>query len=113
MSMEILQARILEWVAMPFSRGPSQLRDQTQVSHSAVDSLLSESPGKTMNPGMGSLFIFQGIFPTQGSNRGSPALQVDSLLAELPGNVPAELPMEYYSGINRNTTGSFVEMWIN
>ena len=29
---EILQARILEWVAFPFSRGPSQLRDQTQVS---------------------------------------------------------------------------------
>ena len=28
----ILQARILEWVAFPFSRGSSQLRDQTQVS---------------------------------------------------------------------------------
>ena len=29
----ILQARILEWVAFPFSRGSSQPRDQTQVSH--------------------------------------------------------------------------------
>ena len=28
----ILQARILEWVAMPFSRGSSQPRDWTQVS---------------------------------------------------------------------------------
>jgi len=28
----ILQARILEWVAMPFSRGSSQSRDWTQVS---------------------------------------------------------------------------------
>ena len=28
----ILQARILEWVAIPFSRASSQLRDQTQVS---------------------------------------------------------------------------------
>ena len=28
----ILQARILEWVAFPFSRGPSQRRDRTQVS---------------------------------------------------------------------------------
>ena len=28
----ILQARILEWVAMPFSRGSSQSRDQTCVS---------------------------------------------------------------------------------
>ena len=41
----ILQARILEWVAVPFSRGSSQPRDWTQVSHIA-DSLLSEPPGK-------------------------------------------------------------------
>ena len=27
----ILQARILEWVAIPFSKGSSQPRDQTQV----------------------------------------------------------------------------------
>ena len=31
----ILQARILEWVAFPFSRGSSQPRDQTQVSYIA------------------------------------------------------------------------------
>ena len=31
----ILQARILEWVAFPFSRGSSQPRNQTQVSHIA------------------------------------------------------------------------------
>ena len=29
----ILQARILEWAAIPFSKGSSQPRDQTQVSH--------------------------------------------------------------------------------
>ena len=34
-SVGILQARILEWVAVPSSRGSSQLRDQTQVSHTA------------------------------------------------------------------------------
>ena len=28
----ILQPRILEWVAVPFSRGSSQPRDRTQVS---------------------------------------------------------------------------------
>ena len=28
----IIQARILEWVALPFSRGSSQPRDQTQLS---------------------------------------------------------------------------------
>ena len=31
----IFQARILEWVAIPFSRGSSQPRNQTQVSHTA------------------------------------------------------------------------------
>ena len=32
LSMGILQARTLEWVAMPSSRGSSQPRDRTQVS---------------------------------------------------------------------------------
>ena len=31
----ILQARILEWIAIPFSRGSSQVMNQTQVSHIA------------------------------------------------------------------------------
>ena len=33
LSMGILQARILEWVAMPSSRGSSRLRDQTHISY--------------------------------------------------------------------------------
>ena len=33
--MGILQARILEWIAMPFSRESSQPRDQAQVSCTA------------------------------------------------------------------------------
>ena len=41
----ILQARILEWVAFPFSRGSSQRRDQTQVSHIAGRSLPAEPQG--------------------------------------------------------------------
>ena len=31
----ILWARVLEWVAFPFSKGSSQPRDRTQVSHIA------------------------------------------------------------------------------
>ena len=47
----ILQARILEWIAVSFSTGSSQSRDQTQVSHIAgriflFFFLLSELPGK-------------------------------------------------------------------
>ena len=35
LSMGIFQARILEWVTMPSSKGSSQPRDRTQVSHIA------------------------------------------------------------------------------
>ena len=44
-----------------------------------------EPPGKPKNPGVGSLSLLQGNFPTQESNWRSPELQVDSLPAELPG----------------------------
>ena len=43
---EILQARILEWVTIPFSRGSSQSRDQTRSPALQADSSLSEPPGK-------------------------------------------------------------------
>ena len=46
LSMGILQARILELVGMPSSRGSSQPRDQTQVSFLQADSLPSEPPRK-------------------------------------------------------------------
>ena len=55
----ILQARTLEWIAVPFSRGSSQPGDRTQVSHIAgvipfffflqADSLPAEPPGKPIN----------------------------------------------------------------
>ena len=45
----ILQARILEWVAIPYSRGSFQPRDQTQSSALQTDSLPSEPPGKPMD----------------------------------------------------------------
>ena len=35
----ILQGRILEWVAILFSRGSSRLRDQTQVSLGLISSI--------------------------------------------------------------------------
>ena len=41
-----LQARILEWAAISFSRGSSQPKDWTQVSCTAADSSPSEPPGK-------------------------------------------------------------------
>ena len=66
LSMEILQVRILEWVAVPSSRESSQLGSPALQ----VDSLPSEPPGKPKNTGVGSLFLLQGNFPTQESNWG-------------------------------------------
>ena len=60
----ILQARILEWVAFPFSRESSQPRSPALQS----DSLPAEPQGKPKNTGVGSLSLLQGIFPTQESN---------------------------------------------
>jgi len=42
LSMEFLQAKILEWVAIPFSSGSSWLRDQTWIS-SIADGFLTVS----------------------------------------------------------------------
>ena len=85
LSMEILQARILEWVAMPSSKDLPNPGIESRSPALQADSLLSEPPGKPMNTEVGSLSLLQGIFPTQELNRGSPALQADSLSAELRG----------------------------
>ena len=42
----ILQARIMEWVAVPSSRGASQSRDRTRVSCIAGRFFTTEPPGK-------------------------------------------------------------------
>ena len=58
----ILQARILAWVAFPFSRGSSQSRDQTQVSRIAGRFFTSWATRELKNTGVGSLSLLQGIF---------------------------------------------------
>ena len=52
----ILQARILEWVAFPFSRGSSQPRDQTRL-HCRRILLPAEPQRKPKNTGVGSLSL--------------------------------------------------------
>ena len=72
----ILQSRILEWVAMPFSRRSSQPRDWTQVSCITGRLFTTHTTWKALrlflrvDTGVGSHFLLQGIFPTQGSNPG-------------------------------------------
>ena len=69
LSMGILQARILEWVAMQSSSGSFQTRDQTHVSTLQEDSLPSEPSVKPMNTGVDSLFLHQRIFLAQELNQ--------------------------------------------
>ena len=66
----ILQARILEWVVVPFSRGSSNPGIKPRSPALQVDSLPAEPPGKSKNTGVGSLSLLQQIFSTQESNRG-------------------------------------------
>ena len=61
----ILQARILECLAFPFSRGSFQPRIDPRFPELQADFLPAEPQGKPKNTGVGSLSLLQQIFPTQ------------------------------------------------
>ena len=63
----IVQARIMEWVAFPFSRG-SWIKPRSPTVR--MDSLPAEPQGKPKNTGVGGLSLFQRIFLTEELNRG-------------------------------------------
>ena len=66
----ILQARILEWVAFPFSRDLPNPGIEPRSPALQADSLPAELQGKPKNTGVGSLSLLQQIFPTKESNWG-------------------------------------------
>ena len=66
----ILQARILECVAFPFSRDHHNPGLEPRSPGLQVDALSAEPQGKTQNTKVGSLSLLQGIFPTQELNQG-------------------------------------------
>ena len=69
----ILQNRILEWVAFPFSRGSSQPRDQTQVSCIAGEFFTSGATWETHAAAAKSLQSCLSLCdPIGGSPPGSP-----------------------------------------
>ena len=62
----ILQARILEWVAFPFSRGSSKPRDPTQVSHIAGGFFISWATREALVSGsvqFSRLVVFDSSWP--------------------------------------------------
>ena len=81
----ILQARILEWVVIPLSRGSSQPRDQTWVSCVAGRFFTIWATRKAQEYWSGYPIPSPGDLPDPGIETGSPALQADSLPAGLPG----------------------------
>ena len=85
LSTGVLQASIVEWVAMPSSRGSSQPRDQTQVS--CVVGTFFTHLGHQRSPRIleWAAYPFSWELPDLGIELGSPALQVASLPAELTG----------------------------
>ena len=77
----ILQARILEWVAFPFSRGSSQPRDRTLPQCRQILYQLSHKGSPRIWGWV--FFPFSRDLPDPGIKPGSPTLQVDSLPTEL------------------------------
>ena len=65
----ILQARILEWVTVPFSRDLPNPGTEPRSPALQVDSLPAEPQEKPKNTGVGSLCLLQQIFLTQKSNQ--------------------------------------------
>ena len=76
--------KILEWVAMPSSKGFSNPGIKPRSPTLQVDSLPSEPTGKPKNTGVGSLPLLKGNFLTQVSKQGLLDCRWNSLPAELP-----------------------------
>ena len=74
MELGILQTRILEWVAFPFSRGSSQPRGQTQVSHIAGGFFTGRAAREAQEYYSGYLISSSGGLPDPGIEHESPAL---------------------------------------
>ena len=81
----ILQARILEEVAFPFSRGSSQPRDQTGISRIAHGFFTNWTTREAQEYWSGQPIPSPGDLPNPGIKLGSPTLHMDSLPTEPPG----------------------------
>ena len=86
LSMGIPQARTLEWVAMPSSKGSSHPRHWTQVSHIAGRFFTIWATRETHEHWRRWLISSPGNLPNPGIKQGSPALEVNFLSAELQGS---------------------------
>ena len=89
--MRILHMRVLEWIVMPSSRGSSQTKDRTQVSCIA-GGFFTVWATREAQEWSGQPIPSPGDLPNSETELGFPALQADSLPAELPGKPRLILP---------------------
>ena len=92
-SMEFIRPKYWNGVAFPFSRGYSQPRDPTQVSHIAGGFFTSWDTQKPKNAGVGNLSLLQQIFLTQELNR------VSCIAGECPTNWPIRISINMWQRI--------------
>ena len=100
----ILQARILEWVAISFTRGSPQARDWTQVSHIADGFSTSWATREANEYWSGWPIPSPADLPNPGIQLRSSVWQADSLPAELPGKlvyIPKRCQRSYISSLAR------------
>ena len=101
----ILQARILECVAVPFSRGSSWPRDQTGISHTGGRFFAIEPPGKPgsfLSPNVRGVMLIKmlrqqtkpGIFNKPGLSQANQDLKFLQLLPNCKSNLQLFFPIK-------------------
>ena len=116
----ILQARVLEWVAVPFSRGSSQPRDGTQVSHIAgrffTSSAIREAHKESWAPKNWCFWIvmlektLESPFDSKESKPVNPKGNQPWIFIERT-DAEAEVPILWLPDVNRQLTWKRPQCW--
>ena len=113
----MLQARILEHTAFPFSKGSSQSRDGTQVSLIAGKFFTSWATGKPKNTGVfsSSVFLFSSCLQSFSASEsfqmsqifasGGQSIGVSASASVLPMNIQDWFPLEWTGWISLQSKG--------
>ena len=103
----ILQARILEWVAISFPRGSSWPRDQICISCTASRFFANEPPGKSIDPSMctwrGAYFHWPLVKYCKSPNQALPSIHCGSA-----GVTSCSQPQTPYQDGDRLWSGAFL-----
>ena len=108
----ILQTRILEWVAFPLSRGSSQPRNQTQVSH--IAGFPGSLDGKASAYSVGDLGSIPGLGRSPGEGKGYP-LQYsgleDSMDCMVHGIAKSQIQLSDFHSLTQEAQKASPRLW--